>query len=384
MTASKATPLYCGDPPMRAGRLFRRDPEGGFPRLFEGRQAYWSFNARVAIRAACGLLELRPGDEVLAPAYNCGSEVDPLIHAGATVRLYPVGEDLRADPARIEALITDRTRVLYVTHYFGIIQPELAALRALCDRRGLRMIEDCALSLLSGASPAEGVTGDVSVFCFYKFVPVLAGGALVVNAPDLVDASPFSNPAPRKMVVKTLMRAALANVLGSGRAQALMRKIRGQGAVAIPVADPDELDDIPSHYYFDPALLGTRISAFAALPLRAFSVSDIISARRENWHHYRDMLDGVPGVRLLTPELLPGTCPLNMPLIVNDRDRVARDLQARGIGATPWWAGFNRNLDWTGQEEAMALKNDVLSLPLHQFLTRAHLAHIVSELRQVL
>lgn len=149
-------------------------------------------------------------------------------------------------------------------------------------------------------------------------------------------------------------------------------------------ATNDELDDIPGHYYFDPSLQRRRISTFASRQLRSFSVSDIIASRRANWHQYRERLKKVQGVELLTPELAPGTCPLIMPLEVNERDRVARELQARGIGATPWWAGFHQNLDWTGQNEAMALKNQVLSLPLHQYLSEDHIDHIVFVLKEVL
>ena len=308
------------------------------------------------------------------------------MHAGLAVRLYPVEEDLRADPARIEPLITERTRAIYVTNYFGIIQPELAALRTLCDERGLRLIEDCALSLLSGENPAEGRTGDIAVFCFYKFVPVLQGGALVINAPDLAAKdTPFVNPAPRKTVAKTLLRASLGSVLGAEGAQGLMRTLKGsRTARATAPMGAGELDDMPLRYYFDPALRGTRISAFAARPLRSFSVKDAITARRANWLHYRDLLDGMPGVRMLTPTLAPETCPVNMPVIVQRRDEIAQVLQARGIGATPWWAGFNRNLDWQGQSGALALKNNVLSLPLHQYLGAAHLDHIAEQLKRAL
>lgn len=385
MSAAEPSSLYCGNPPMRAGRLFRRDPEGGISKLLENRRIYWSFNTRVAIRAACDLLGLGPGDEVLAPAYNCGSELDPLVHAGLSVRLYPVSRDLRADPGRIEALIGPRTRAVYVTHYFGILQPGLADLRALCDRHGLRMIEDCALSLLSGAAPVEGRTGDAAVFCFYKFVPVLQGGALAINAPDLTAGTPFPHPPPRLRVAREIARAGLSGAAGQGRLQALKRRLRRRAAPASEPSGRDHgLEDIPGHYYFDPALQGTRISAFAARPLRAFSVSGMIAARRRNWQIYRELLDGIPGIGLLTPALAAETCPLNMPVLIQDRDRVAHALQARGIGVTPWWAGFNRNLNWSGQAEAMDLKNTVLSLPLHQSLGAAHLEHITAQLRQAL
>ncbi len=386
MTAdTRQNALYCGDPQMQFSNLFRRDAAGGYTALFRGRSVSWSYNTRVAIRAACDLLELQSGDEVLAPAYNCGSELDPLIDAGVSVRLYPVAEDLIANPDRIAPLITERTRAIYVTHYFGVIQPLLAELRTLCDRYGLRLIEDCALSLLSGATPAEGHTGDVAVFCFYKFVPVLGGGALVINAPDLNTTHPFSQPAPRKTVAKALARAGLANVLGPKRARGVLQALRGRDQVAVePPSSDDPLEDIPGHYYFDPALRDAGMSAFAARPLRAFSVSETIASRQANWRRYRDILDGVAGARMLVPELTPTTCPLNVPVLVAGRDRVVQGLQKKGIDATPWWAGFNRNLDWTGQDEAMALKNDVLSLPLHQHLSDAHIDYIVSELNQEL
>ena len=246
------------------------------------------------------------------------------------------------------------------------------------------MIEDCALSLLSGVAPAEGRTGDVSVFCFHKFVPVLEGGALVVNASDLAITDPFLQAPPRKTVVKKLARSGLANVLGAGRAQRLMRGLRGRQAVPSRKSGHGGLDDIPGHYYFDPALQGNRISSFAARPLRGVSVVQAISTRRANWVHYHTLLEGMAGVRMLMPDLSPETCPLNMPVMIADRDRVAQALQARGIGVSPWWAGFHRHLDWAGQTEAMQLKNNVLALPLHPSLGPAHLDYIVAQLRQVL
>ena len=383
MTHSQAR-LACGDPPMRLGQMVRKDPDGGFLRLFDGRQVHWSFNTRVAIRAACDLLGLLPGDEILVPAYNCGSEVDPLVHAGLSMRLYPVSADLWADPDRIAPMITERTKAVYVTHYFGILQPDLAALRTLCDRHGLRLIEDCALSLLSGTAPAEGVTGDVSVFCFYKFVPVLEGGALVVNADDLDIDPPFARPPPRKTVAKTLLRTTINRALGPDRVRALKQSLGRRGASETRHDKPGEMEDIPSHYYFDPTLRNRRISSFALRPLRSFSVSDVSEARRQNWQTYRELLDDMPGVRLVNPDLAADTCPLNMPIRIAHRDRVARELQAMGIGATPWWAGFNRNLDWSGQTEAIELKNSILSLPLHQYLGPAHIQHIANQLRKTL
>lgn len=380
------TAPYCGDPPMTLGRLFRRDSGGGVPALFKGRDVHWSFNTRVAIRAACDLLQLTAGDEVLAPAYNCGSELDPLIHAGLFVTLYPMGRDAVADPDVIAARITPRTRAIYVTHYFGFLQPRLDEIRTLCDARGLRLIEDCALSLLSGKRPAEGRTGDVSVFCLYKFFPVLAGGALVINAADLDRADPFGRAPPWRRVAKDLARSALAGTLGVERARATLARLRGRARenAAMSTSSDGARPDIPAHYYFDPDLRGSRISFFASRPIRAFDTSETIAARRINWRVFQQLLHDVPGAKPLFNGLPPDTCPLSMPVLVANRDQIATGLQARGIAATPWWAGFNRHLDWSGQADASYLKDNVLSLPLHQFLGTDHISYIVASLQEVM
>lgn len=380
----------CGDPPLAFGGFAGRRAGGGVPGLFSGRAAHWSYNTRVAIRAGCDLLGLRPGDEVLAPAYNCGSEIDPLVDAGLAVRLYPTPISAHVDPEAIAALIGPKTRAVYVIHYFGVLQPHLAAIRALCDEHGLRLIEDCALSLLSGQQPAEGRTGDISVFCFYKFFPVIGGGALVLNASGLGEADPFPRPAPAKTVAKSALRGVLPR-LPFGRA-VLNARARRAGAAAPekaagagPETGPETgLEDMPGHYYFDPDLRGRRIAGLTARALAGFDIPGAIAARKANWRAYRERLDGVAGVTPLYPDLPEGACPLSLPLLIRNRDAAAQALQRQGIPATPWWAGYNRNVEWDNMGDAAALKDGVLSLPLHQYLGADHIAHICATLRPLL
>src|ERR1017187_5125464 len=105
-------------------------------------------SGRSAIRAAAWGLGLREGDEVLLPAYCCGVEITSLRACGVNTRLLPIGRDLVLDPADVRSAIGPRTRAIYVIHYFGHPQP-LTELREIADRSGLRLIEDCALALLS-------------------------------------------------------------------------------------------------------------------------------------------------------------------------------------------------------------------------------------------
>ncbi|UWQ16062.1 DegT/DnrJ/EryC1/StrS family aminotransferase (plasmid) [Aliiroseovarius sp. M344] len=377
--------LYCGAPALSVRSLLSRDPAGGIDELFHGRRAFMSYNTRVAIHAGVQMLGLRPGDEVLAPAYNCGSEIDPLTALDLKVNLYSVGPDLAADPDRIEPLISNKTRAIYVTHYFGELQPHMGALRQLCDRYNLRLIEDCALSLLSGRSPVEGRHGDIAVFCFHKFIPSPQGGVLVVNATDLHLYDPFRVKVPLAVLFKSVARTAAISILRPARFDRTMRKRRLARATGPKKqAGQGSLSDIPSHYYFDPKLAGCGLDRLTARAVRSVSVEDVIAARRRNWLVLASCIDGVQGATPVLPQIADTTCPQNFPVYVQDRDEVARRLQAHGIAATPWWAGYNRNLDWSGQREAIALKESILGLPVHQLLTPDHQRHIARTLQEVL
>ena len=364
--------MYSDDPPlsaMPALSLLRRDPAGGVPALFRGRRAAYAWNTRVALRQGCNLLGLRPGDEVLAPAYNCGSEIDPLLQMGLTVRLYPVTPETDAVPEEVERLISPRTRAIYLTHYFGRLQPARHAFRALCDRHGLRLIEDCALSLLSGHAPAEGRCGDIALFCCYKFFPVIGGGILVVNGDTLPEPPGFDRPPPAGPLARALLR---------GLAGPLRRKMR-RGADALP-SPAGAQPDMPGHYYFDPSLRDRRIFAPVLRALGSVDVAATIRRRRDNALALQVALDGMVGVTPLWTGLDAETCPLGLPVLVAGRDTVAARLTAQGVPVPPWWAGYHRGLDWTGAgtTEARRLKDGLLLLPVHQGLGATDMARIAA------
>jgi perosamine synthetase len=339
--------------------------------LFAGRQCALTHSARVAIRAACDVLGLKPGDEILVPAYNCGSEVDPLLHAGLVPVLYPVSGSATVDPSEIAALITPRCRALYLIPYFGFPHANAGTLRELCDQHGLALIEDCALSLLSDQ---VGRTGEVAVYNFSKFFPVHAGGALVLNRPGLVMPG-FGKPPPVRPAIKFAVRAAVSLLLGK-RGKAVLKSLRGKRPALEPVARPD----MPLDYYFDPTLIATRLGTLATGILRRVDVDAAIAQRRHNFRVYQRLLAGIPGVTPLYSSLPDGVCPLNMPVLVEDRDRIAASMTSQGIAVVPWWAGYHKGLDFTGFPQARHLKGHILALPLHQGMTEADLKAVASSL----
>ena len=99
--------------------------------------------------------------------------------------MYRVDRNARIDMTDLVARITSRTKLVYVTHYFG--RPaEIEDLVALCRERNIKLLEDCALSLFSDTT---GSLGDAAIFSFRKSLPACAGGALALH--DAEDAASY-------------------------------------------------------------------------------------------------------------------------------------------------------------------------------------------------
>lgn len=91
------------------------------------------------------------------------------------------------DPQAVEAAITSRTRGIAVVHYLG--EPaDMSALRAIADRHGLFLLEDCALAIGTHIDGIHaGLLGDAGCFSFYpvKHMTTAEGGMIVTRDGDL-------------------------------------------------------------------------------------------------------------------------------------------------------------------------------------------------------
>ncbi|MDA0567825.1 DegT/DnrJ/EryC1/StrS family aminotransferase [Streptomonospora sp. S1-112] len=133
-----------------------------------------------------------PGDEVVVPAFGCA----PLAATVAVLGAVPVFADvdpwtLVADPAAVEAAVTDRTAALMPAHMFSVMA-DMPRIADTARRHGLRLVEDSAVAqggVLAGR-PA-GLWGEAGVFSFVQvktFGTAGEGGAVVTRDPDLGQA----------------------------------------------------------------------------------------------------------------------------------------------------------------------------------------------------
>ncbi len=139
---------------------------------------------------ACALraLQVRPGDPVLSNAFTLAPVPGAIASLGAQPVFVEVTEELTIDLDAVEAqAIATGAKVLLLSHMRGHVG-DMDALMALCNRLGLRVVEDCAHTMGAKwrgvASGRHGAMGCYSTQT-YKHMNSGEGGLLVTDDPEL-------------------------------------------------------------------------------------------------------------------------------------------------------------------------------------------------------
>jgi dTDP-4-amino-4,6-dideoxygalactose transaminase len=148
-------------------------------------------NGLDALHLALRAMEVGPGDEVIVPCNTYIATWLAVSQCGA--KPVPVEPDARTyniDPARIEAVITPRTKVILPVHLYG--QPaDMDPILAIARKHGLKVLEDGAQA--HGAKykgKRIGAHGDAVAWSFYPGKNLGAmgdGGAVTTNDAQLAD-----------------------------------------------------------------------------------------------------------------------------------------------------------------------------------------------------
>jgi perosamine synthetase len=129
------------------------------------------------------------GRDVVVPTNTFFATAAAVVHAGGTPRLADVSPPtLALSVDTIEAALTPDTVAVVLVHIGGLITPEVDAIRALCDRRGVVLVEDAAHAHGSSfqGRPA-GSFGIAAAFSFYPTKVMTSGeGGMIVTADDRI------------------------------------------------------------------------------------------------------------------------------------------------------------------------------------------------------
>ena len=302
-----------------------------------------------ALHAGVRGLGLRSGDQVLAPAYHHGPEIEALHRSGIVCRFYDAGRTLEPDESELDALMNERVRALYLIHYFGFPQ-DAARWRRWCDDRRLRLIEDATHAWLSvrDGHPA-GSVGDLGLFCMSNTFGYPGAAALLSRVPP-------PTPAPSA-------RSGLGP-LASRHGAWLLQRIGGPAPLASAILDP-------------PSVATNGAGPSASLERMIPRACDAEAGGIRRAHHA--VLAEALGDFAAPPfeEAPAGASPFAFALRTDVTELAARLERAR-IRPAGGWATAHPTLPVDRFPGAAERRAETLLLPVHQELKPADLERIVA------
>ncbi len=155
-----------------------------FEEHFNAQKVLLTTSGTTALDMAMLLCDIKEGDEVILPSYTFSSTATAAVLAGAKLVFVDIRPDtMNIDETKIEAAITDKTKVIIAMHYAGVAC-EMDTIMDIAHRHGLMVVEDAAQGVMSTYKGIYlGTIGDFGCYSFHetKNYSMGEGGALVIN-----------------------------------------------------------------------------------------------------------------------------------------------------------------------------------------------------------
>jgi dTDP-4-amino-4,6-dideoxygalactose transaminase len=191
---------------MKSGYLFRYgsedDPkflhkvstlEKEFARYCGVKFALATSSGTASLVASAFALGLKPGDEIIVPAYTFVASYSSVIFAGLVPVLAEIDESLTLDAGDIERRITPRTKAIMPVHMLG--NPcDMDRIMAVAKKHNLLVLEDsCQAAGASYKGRKVGSIGNISAFSLNIFKTINSGdGGFIVTNDETLYETAFS------------------------------------------------------------------------------------------------------------------------------------------------------------------------------------------------
>lgn len=143
-----------------------------------------------AIHLSLAALGLRPGDEVIVPAFTWISTANVVEHLGGTVVLCDIDlNTFNIDVEQLKQKITPKTKAIIPVHLFGLAA-EMNEINKIAKRHGLWVVEDAACGFGSRYHGQHvGTLSDAGCFSFHprKAITTGEGGMITTNHDALAE-----------------------------------------------------------------------------------------------------------------------------------------------------------------------------------------------------
>ena len=303
-----------------------------------------------------------PGDEVIVPGITFVASAAAVRYCGGVPVLAEIAgqHDLGLDPDDVAARITPKTKAVCAVHYGGYAAP-LEPLRALCETRGLALIEDAAHSPEAtpvGGGGKLGTFGLAGTFSFFSNKILSCGeGGLLATSDD---------------GVAELARSRRSHAMTSGTWD--RHRGHAMGYDVVEVGYNYRMDEPRA------ALLSARLA----------DLGEDIARRRAVTHRYRELLGELEGIVLpyRDEEVDVSSCYV-MPVMLKDpdlRDPVRKLLSEKHkVQTSVLYPSINEFTAYgAGEAELPRCERAArtqLTLPLYPHLGEERLVRVVQALR---
>ena len=315
-----------------------------------------------ATELAALLADIKPGDEVIMPAYTFVSTADAFVLRGAVPVFVDIRPDtMNIDEKKIEDAITDRTRAIVPVHYAGVAC-EMDTIMDIAKRHNLMVIEDAAQGVMAFyKGKALGTIGDFGCYSFHetKNYSMGEGGALLIRDEKYVED------------------AEIIREKGTNRS----KYFRGQ------------IDKYTWVNYGSSYLPSDMNAAYLYAQLEL--ADEINNKRRANWDHYYEGLKPLADTGRISLPVVPEGCVHNAHMFyiktadIEERSDLIAFLKENGIMAVfhyiplhtaPAGMKFGR---FHGEDEYTTKESErLLRLPMFYALTEDQVTYICDKVKE--
>jgi len=312
-------------------------------------------NGTTALVVAMEALRVGPGDEVITSPFTFIATLNAILEAGATARFADIGPDFNIDPGSIDAVVGERTRAIMPVHLYGYMA-DMDPIMSLAEARDLHVIEDAAQAVAAryhGRAVGSFGVGSFSLYAT-KNLTTGEGGVVTTNDDEIADR---------------------------------VRLLRNQG-----MRERYQYELTGHNYRL------TNLAAAVGLPQLA-RLDDVTARRQANANALREGLADVKGLEL-PPEPERGRTHVYHQFTVGisdeaplTRDEFVERLTERGIGCGIYYPRLVFDYDCYRSHPrviqdhvpvAARTATEVVSLPVHPYLTPAELDEIVETVSEVM
>lgn len=171
-----------------SGWLTQGPKVAAFEKAFAARHnvpyALATSSCTTALHLILAAMGLKPGDEVIVPAFTWVATANVVIYCGATPVLVDVDRNtFNMNPALVAAKVTRRTKAIIVVHLFGLCADVDAIAQA---APGIPIVEDaaCAAGAAYKDGRSAGALGYAAAFSFHPRKAITTGEGGMVTTRD--------------------------------------------------------------------------------------------------------------------------------------------------------------------------------------------------------